>query len=319
VDASWSPAGRTECGGPPGTGTAITRKAGMMTDGATLRRRVIGAALRRYRETLGYPLEDAASILDCDRSKISRIENGIRAARLPELRQLLTEYGAEPADWDILKVIAGRNAGHGWWDEYADVLPADLRDYLVLETAAVRVLVYEPQRIPALLQTEPYAYALAAADSALAAGSQHRAAEAAIIRQQAVLDQGRLEITAVLGEAALYQQVGGAAVMGSQLGQLAAFAEDLPQVTVQVLPVSRGAHAASGSGPAAVLELGGNLGLGVVHLGSLAGDIYLADPAAVARHASLFPHVQTAALPPVASAQVIRDIAAGHRPEPESA
>jgi hypothetical protein len=46
--------------------------------------------------------------------------------------------------------------------------------------------------------------------------------------------------------------------MTAQLEQLAAFAEDLPQVTVQVLPFSRGAHAASGSGPLAVLQLSGS-------------------------------------------------------------
>ena len=45
--------------------------------------------------------------------------------------------------------------------------------------------------------------------------------------------------------------------MTAQLEQLAAFAEDLPQVTVQVLPFSRGAHAAS-LGPLAVLQLSGS-------------------------------------------------------------
>jgi hypothetical protein len=35
-------------------------------------------ALRRYRENLGLLLEDAAEVLDCDRSKISRIEAGSR-------------------------------------------------------------------------------------------------------------------------------------------------------------------------------------------------------------------------------------------------
>ena len=184
-----------------------------------------------------------------------------------------------------------------------------MRDYLALETAGSRLLVYEPQRIPALLQTGAYALDMAGADPDLAAGSQQRAAEAVMTRQQAVLDQGRLEITAVLGEAALYQAVGGQAVMGAQLGQLAAFADDLPQVTVQVLPFSRGAHAASGTGPMAVLELAGNPSLGVVCLGGL----YLEDPAAVARHASLFRHVRAAALPPGESARLIRDTAAGKR------
>jgi len=142
----------------------------------------------------------------------------------------------------VLEVIAGRRAGRGWWDEYADLLPAGTGDFLALETAGSRLLVYEPQMVPALLQTEPYALALASADPGLPAGSRRRAAEAIMIRQQALLDQGRLEITVVLGEAALRQAVGGAAVMRAQLGQLAAFGEDHPQVTVQVVPFSGGAH-----------------------------------------------------------------------------
>jgi hypothetical protein len=32
-----------------------------------VRRRLLGAALRRYRESLGYRLDDAARILECDR------------------------------------------------------------------------------------------------------------------------------------------------------------------------------------------------------------------------------------------------------------
>src|SRR5207247_6600586 len=112
-----------------------------------------------------------------------------------------------------------------------------------------------------------------------------RAAEAAMIRQQAVLDHGRPEIIAVLGEAVLRQAVGGAEAMATQLGQLAAFGEDLPQVTIQVLPFSRGAHAASGAGPLAVLELTSTPSLGVIHLGGPVGGVYLDDLAAVARHA----------------------------------
>ena len=213
-------------------------------------------------------------------------------------------------DLDDLIAITGRRGGRGWWDEYADVLPADMRDYLALEAAASRLLVYEPQRIPALLQTQAYALDLASADPGLADGSRNRAAEVALIRQQAVLDQGRLEITAVLGEAALRQQVGATEAMNAQLDQLAAFAEDLPQVTVQVLPFSHGAHAASGAGPLAVLELAGSQSLGVVHLGGLSGGIYLQDPAAVADHDRLFRHLRATALRPGESARLIRSIAA---------
>ena len=128
-----------------------------------------------------------------------------------------------------------------------------------------------------------------------------------MIRQQAVLDHGRPEITAVLGEAALHQ-VGGTEIMNAQLAQLAAFAEDPPQVTVQVLPFSQGAHAAIGAGPLAVLELASGQSLGVVHPGGLSGGVYLQDPAAV-DHDRLFRHLRATALRPGESARLIRSIA----------
>jgi hypothetical protein len=39
-----------------------------MADEPPARRRIIGAALRRYRQDLGYGLDDAATVLDCDHS-----------------------------------------------------------------------------------------------------------------------------------------------------------------------------------------------------------------------------------------------------------
>jgi transcriptional regulator with XRE-family HTH domain len=287
----------------------------MMTDGTSLRGRVAGAALRRHREAIGYRLDDAALVLGCDRSKISRIEAGLRGIRAAELRALLAEYGVDAGEQDTLAIVGDRRAGRGWWDEYADVLPGEMQDFLALETAASRLLVYEPQLVPAVLQTGSYALDLASADPGLPAGSQDRAAEAVMIRQQHVLGQGGLEVTAVLGQAALCQAVGGAAVMGAQLSQLAAFGEDLPGVRVQVLPFSGGAHAASGVGPLAVLELAGNPSLGVVRLGGLSGGVCLEDPAAVARYAGLFRRLRAAALPPGESTRLIRDTAARYRPD----
>jgi uncharacterized protein DUF5753 len=102
--------------------------------------------------------------------------------------------------------------------------------------------------------------------------------------------------------------------MSAQLGQLAVSAGDIPQVTVQVLPFSSGATAASGSGPLVVLELAGNPSLGLVCLRSMAGGVYLEDPSAVTRHDSLFRHVRAAAPPPGESARLIRDAAEENRP-----
>ena len=132
------------------------------------RRRIVGGALRRYRENLGRTLEDAAAVLECDRSKISRIETGQRGIRVKELRELLTEYGIDDEQQAVLAAIADPRGARRRYGTYADAIPGAWQDYLLLETAASQVMIYEVQRIPALLQTPEYAQALAAADPALA-------------------------------------------------------------------------------------------------------------------------------------------------------
>ena len=77
-----------------------------MIEAPSARRLLIGAALRRYREDLGFILDDAARVLECDRSKISRIETGQRGIRPKELRELLTEYGVGEQEQSTLTAIA---------------------------------------------------------------------------------------------------------------------------------------------------------------------------------------------------------------------
>ena len=83
-----------------------------MIEAPSARRLLIGAALRRYREDHGFILEDAALVLECDRSKISRIETGQRGIRPKELRELLTEYGVGEQEQCTLTAIA-QTGGRG--------------------------------------------------------------------------------------------------------------------------------------------------------------------------------------------------------------
>jgi transcriptional regulator with XRE-family HTH domain len=78
-----------------------------------VRRRIVGAELRRYRKGQGYSLDDVARILECDRSKISRVETGQRGIRNRELRYLLTEYGADKQAQETLATIADPRGIHG--------------------------------------------------------------------------------------------------------------------------------------------------------------------------------------------------------------
>jgi transcriptional regulator with XRE-family HTH domain len=286
-----------------------------MTATPPVRRRLLGAALRRYRENLGFRLEEAARILDCDRSKISRIETGQRGISAKELRELLTEYGVPDGEQAALLAVAHRGRQHGWWQGYQDVLSDAGQDYVIMEAAASEISVYDVHQVPDLLQTPDYARAVADADPAFDADeARAQAVEVKLARQRGVLAERRPRLEFVVGEAALHQSVGGAEVMRRQLIRLAALADGsaraaVPGLSLQVLPFTAGADAAAGSGPMTILRFANPPGLGVIHLPALCGGVSLEGREDVACHIRAFAHLRTAALTPAASAGLLRAMA----------
>jgi transcriptional regulator with XRE-family HTH domain len=275
-----------------------------------VRRRLLGAALRRYRESLGYRLEDAARILECDRSKISRIESGQRGIRPRDLRDLLAEYGVGEQEQLTLTAIAHPHRASNWWQPYVDVLSGTWLDYLIIEAAASRIDAYQPQQVPDLLQTHEYAHAVAAADPALSPGSQALVLDAMLTRRQLILGDRQPKLTVVIGEAALHQVVGGDEVMRTQLTHLAEMSSTHPQITIQVLSFTGGAHPANGSGPLSILRFADAPSLGVVHLPGPCDGIILDSPPDVASHAEAFTLLRSSALTPATTTQLLRDMAA---------
>jgi transcriptional regulator with XRE-family HTH domain len=275
-----------------------------------VRRRLLGAALRRYRENLGYGLDEAARILECDRSKISRIETGQRGIRAKELRELLTEYGVPDGEQAALLAIAHRGRQHGWWQEYQDVLSDTGQDYVIMETAASEILAYEATQVPDLLQTREYATAVADADPACTGDEQRaHAVEAKLTRQRVVLTERCPRLEFVIAEGALHQVVGGAAVMRPQLARLADLATAGDGLSLRVLPFTAGAYAAAGCGSMAVLRFADTPGMGVIHLAALSGGVSLEGREEVARYIRTFAQLRAAALTPATSVRLLREMA----------
>jgi transcriptional regulator with XRE-family HTH domain len=301
-----------------------------------VRRRLLGSALREYRESLGYNLDEAARILECDRSKISRIETGDRGIRAKELRDLLTEYGVPQVEQEALLSIAHRGRDSGWWLDYRDVLTADAQDYVIMEIAATEILCYEAAAVPELLQTPDYIRAVVAADTRCTSAEQRaHAFEVLLNRQQTVITGRAPSLDLVVTEGALRQVVGPPRVMREQLGRLAAiaetgFADGLPAglpaghaaaghapvrprctVSLRVLPFSAGAHAAAGSGPVTLLRFAEAPDIGVVHLAALSGGVSLAGREVMRRYLRAFAELRAASLTSSRSAQLIRAVARG--------
>jgi transcriptional regulator with XRE-family HTH domain len=300
------------------------RKAGTVTGETPVRRRLVGSALRRYRENVGYALEDAARVLECDRSKISRIETGQRGIRPKELRELLTEYGVPESEQAALVAIASRGGQRGWWHAYAGSLSEPCLDYVIMESVASEIMTYEAQLVPELLQTEDYARAIAAAEPGYTTSGQREDAIAAMdARRQGVLTgssgssgtsgssatPGR-RLWIVLGEGALHQEVGGPGVLAGQIRHLAQLSEDLPDLTLQVLPFTAGAHAAAGSASLAILRFSDAPSLGVVYVEALSGGVYLESQTDVARYIRAFALLRASALSAGDSVHLLRSLGA---------
>jgi transcriptional regulator with XRE-family HTH domain len=280
-----------------------------MEANTSVRRRLIGAALRRHRESAGYSLEDAALMLDCDRSKISRIETGGRGIRAAELRELLTEYDIPAPDQDVLLSIAWQRGDYGGWAGYREVLPEAFLDYLIIEAAASEIITYQAQQVPALLQTEEYAGAVIAASADVPVAWRDKVAESVLTRQRMVLTERESPVDVLLAEGALRQPVGTRQVMRGQLVRLAHSAVNDPHVTIRVIPYSAGANPGIGLGSPTLIRLGGLSDVGVVHLAGLAGGTLFDDPATVMAYGGALAKVGASALSPPESARLIAGLA----------
>jgi transcriptional regulator with XRE-family HTH domain len=277
--------------------------------GNAVRRRLVGGALRRYRQHVGYGLADAAEVLECDRSKISRIETGQRGIRPKELRELLTEYGIHGGELAILMAVADPFAARrGWWRDYADIIPAVYQNLMIMEALASEILVYDTQQVPNLLQTRDYARAVAESDLDTPESSTlDRIAEMSTTRQQVIVEERRTTVTAVIGEAALCQQVGDADVMRDQIRWLAEVSATRPWITLQILPFRGGVHPQC-AGSMSILRFAEAPGLGVVHTRGLNGGVCLTGQATIAEHFRAFTHLQVSALSQQQSADLLREI-----------
>jgi transcriptional regulator with XRE-family HTH domain len=277
---------------------------------ASARLSLVGSVLRGYREAAGYRLDDAALVLECDRSKISRMETGLRGIRPKELRELLAEYNAPAAAQDTLAALVRPRDASVWGRDFREALPQGYLDFAVAEGAASTVLVYAPLRVPELLWTEDYGRAAVAADPTIAEEAEESAVEAAVVHRAGALFERQPACTVVLGEAALRCEVGGPAVTRAQLARLAELSgPGCPWLTIRVLPFSAGAG--SGAGEYSVLHFGGLPEIGLAHIAGPQGGLCLSAAPIIDAYTATFRQITPLALRPDQSAQRLRQ--AAHR------
>ncbi|MGH3426730.1 MAG: helix-turn-helix domain-containing protein [Mycobacteriales bacterium] len=247
------------------------------SQGPTVRRKQLGAELRRLRQDARISMEEAAAALDCARSKVSHIETGRYGPRKPDLEVLLRLYGALDK-LDTLEELRREGTKRGWWSTYK--LPEYLADLVGLEADAVIESALELELIPALLQTEEYARTVHVAGPHMTPSSEvDRRVAARMQRQKRLVDADPLALSVVISEAALRRTAAQPSIAVEQLRRLASDAQ-LSNVTVQVLPFSAGVHA-SMSGSFTLLDFAPGVLSRCVYQEYAAGGHLVDDPGVV--------------------------------------
>ena len=232
--------------GPEGTAAVHRMIASPGAGGPTALRIMLGAQLRRLRETKQITLEDAGYVIRASGSKMSRLETGRVGFKPRDIADLLTFYGVtDDREREILQELARQASARGWWHDYADIMPAWFEPYVGLEEAASSIRCYEIQFVPGLLQTPDYARAVAAVGFPAGSAAEIERRVSLRMARQAVLTRPTLaHLWLVLDEAALRRPVGRPDVMRGQLRHLLDMAAR-PNVSLQIIPLARGAHAAA--------------------------------------------------------------------------
>jgi hypothetical protein len=276
--------------------------------GATVLRMMLGAQLRRFRETADITPDRAGYEIRASRSKISRMEHGRVGFKDRDVADLLTLYGITDEDVraGMLSLAQQANA-QGWWAQYGDILPDWFEAYLGLEAAASLIRTFEIQFVHGLFQTEAYARAVTMLGlGAAPAEETDRRVSLRMERQALLTSPDPPRLWSVVDEAALRRPLGGQKVMRAQLSHLLEIAE-LPNVTLQVMPFRSGGHAGAG-GSFTVLRFGEPDLPDVVYIEQLTSALYLERRTHVDHYMEVMNHLSAEALTPAKTACYIGEI-----------
>jgi transcriptional regulator with XRE-family HTH domain len=266
----------------------------------TVRRRELGALLRKLRTEKGLTVEQAAGRLLFSMSKLSRIETGHGVATRRDVRDLCDLYGiTDEAERDRMMTLAAESKQQAWWQSY----DLGYATYAGLEADAVAISAFQSSVVHGLLQTADYARAgHESAMPRLAPDQIEMQIEAKLTRQRILTRDDPPRFAVVLDEAALSRVAGGRQVMAAQLAKILDMSA-LPNVMVQVLPFELGSHPALESN-FTILDLP-DPAPDVVFVEGLIGSTYLERADDLERYHDIFRKLQSMALNPKDTAALI--------------
>lgn len=203
----------------------------------TPKARALGAALREARERKGISLRGLAEQLGRDPSVLSRWETGERSPKEADVAQILTMLGINGQAFEETLELTHDPEAPNWLAVSLPEQRQHLAALLRFERDASRITAVSPLIVTGLLQTPAYVRAIMTGggvpDDEIDTRIAVRLGRREILK--------KVEVTALIGEAALRQEVGGRSVLIEQLRHLVDMSG---QVDVRVIPFRAGWHPA---------------------------------------------------------------------------
>ncbi|HEY7594332.1 MAG TPA: helix-turn-helix transcriptional regulator, partial [Actinophytocola sp.] len=208
----------------------------------TVRSRELGLALLRAIGTAGLNQSDLANMLAWSPSKVSRMISGKRCASPEDVSAVLAVGRIVGPKRQELLEMARHATERGWWQDFGDRLPPELRTLSDHEDSALAITNFENLVVPGLLQTQDYARALITATPTIPESEIGGRVDARCRRQLIFDRQFPAHFRFFVDEYVITRTGPGRKIMSGQVHHLLRMSVR-PYIEIRVIPESVGFHA----------------------------------------------------------------------------
>lgn len=264
--------------------------------------RALAAALRQLRKDSGVTLVDLAGKIGMSKSSLDRVERNTRAVTPVEVAMLIGALGVTGPQVDVILQLAVEANSPNWLATGSGI-PLQVATVVDYEASAERITVVTNVVMPGLLQIDSYAREVFRGGGVPAEEIEARV-WARRQRQAVLTRENPVALVAIIDEPAVRRVVGGRQVAADQLRHIVTMAAR-PNVTVQVIPYSAGAHGAT-SGSFELIELPDQDH--VVHTENVYGGVFFDQRPPTLDILEIVARLRQSALSPAESTGLIHDV-----------
>ncbi|GAB2649847.1 Scr1 family TA system antitoxin-like transcriptional regulator [Nocardia goodfellowii] len=214
--------------------------------------------LRELREQRGFDSATFAKRVGFTAANWSHVEKGRRVLTANTIGPVLELLEVDAEERTELLALLEASKQRGWWTKSSALIGPELQRLYGMEFGAQSIRSYDSLIVPGLLQTEDYARALISADVMIRPVQVEQLVSIRMRRQERLFGPSPVELTAVIGEAALRQQTGGPQVLRGQLSHLSDLLEKHDNIEVRVIPFTATAGAILGGSSFHLIDFAGD-------------------------------------------------------------